>query len=58
MIISKKCIDLVYNPLYIVSEITDGNQRNFVRSRTLIEVARTEGLACIDVANTAGIIGI
>ncbi|MCP4763384.1 MAG: hypothetical protein GY870_16550 [archaeon] len=45
-------IDLVYNPLYIVQEVTDGQQRNYVRSRTLIEVARTDGLACIEVLNS------
>lgn len=50
-------IDLVYNPLYIVQEITDGQQRNFIRSRTLIEVARTDGLACIEVKNTKNYIG-
>jgi len=44
-------IDLIFNPLYVVQEVTDGNTRNFVRSRTMIEVARTEGLGVIDIAN-------
>jgi len=44
-------IDLIYNPLYIVKEITDGNTRHFVRARTMIEVARTDGLGVITVQN-------
>ncbi len=40
-------LDLVFMPLYIVTETTDGNARNFVRSRTMIEVPRTEGLGYI-----------
>ncbi len=42
-------IDLVYKPLYIVKEVTDGQQRNFIRSRTSIEVARTDGLGLLNV---------
>lgn len=42
-------IDLVYQPMYIVSEITDGNTRNFVKARTLIEIARTDGLGVINI---------
>jgi len=33
------------------SETTDGNTRNFVRSRTMIEIARTEGLGYIKCEN-------
>lgn len=43
-------IDLVYQPLYIVTEITDGNTRNFIRSRSLIEVVRADGLGVITVS--------
>ena len=50
-------IHFVYNPLYVISEVTDGQQRNFVRSRTLIEVARTDGIACIEVKGTQKILG-
>jgi hypothetical protein len=44
-------IDLVYMPLYIVKEITDGAVRNYVRARTMVEIARTDGLGCIEVRN-------
>lgn len=49
-------IDLIFNPLYIVSETTDGNQRNFVRSRTMIAVPRTDGLGMINVSNLEDIL--
>jgi len=42
-------VDLIYQPLYIVTEVTDGNTRNFVRSRTLIDIPRTDGLGVINV---------
>ena len=42
-------VDLIYQPLYIVTEVTDGNTRNFVRSRTLIDIPRTDGLGVITV---------
>jgi hypothetical protein len=46
----EKCtiVDLVYQPIYIVTEVTDGNTRNFVRARTLIEIPRTDGLGVIN----------
>ena len=44
-------IDLIYQPLYIVKEITDGATRNYVRARTMIEIARTDGMGCIEVLN-------
>lgn len=44
-------LDLIYMPLYVVSETTDGNARNYVRARTMIEVARTEGLGYISCTN-------
>jgi len=40
-------LDLIFMPLYIVTETTDGNARNFVRSRTMIDISRTEGLGYI-----------
>jgi len=43
-------IDLIYQPIYIVTEVTDGNTRNFVKARTLIEIARTDGLGVINIA--------
>ena len=49
--------DLVYQPLYITSEITNSLQKNYVRSRTLIHVCRTDGIACLEVKGTAGILG-
>lgn len=50
-------IDLVYNPLYITSEITNGMQKNYCRTRTLVNVNRTDGLAVIKVSGTENIIG-
>lgn len=50
-------IDIVYNPLYIINEVTHGQTKSYVRSRTLIEVARTDGIACINVTGTENIIG-
>lgn len=44
-------IDLIYQPLYIVKEITDGATRNYVRARTMIEIARTDGMGCIEIEN-------
>lgn len=44
-------LDLVYMPLYTVAEVTDGNTRNYIRSRTMIEVVRTEGLGYIKCEN-------
>ncbi len=49
-------LDLIFMPLYIVSETTDGNNRNFVRSRTLIEVPRTDGLGYIKCENLENIL--
>ena len=43
-------IDLIYQPIYIVTEVTDGNTRNFVKARTLIEIARADGLGVINIA--------
>ena len=43
-------VDLVYQPIYIVTEVTDGNTRNFVRARTMIEIPRTDGLGVINVS--------
>lgn len=42
-------VDLIYQPIYIVTEVTDGNTRNFVKARTLIEIARADGLGVINV---------
>ena len=43
-------VDLIYQPIYIITETTDGNTRNFVRARTLIEIPRTDGLGVINVS--------
>lgn len=50
-------VDLVYQPLYVVKEITDGLTRHFVRSRTMIEVTRTDGLGVIVLKNYQDFIG-
>lgn len=49
--------DLVYQPLYISAEVTNGLQKNYVRSRTLVHVCRTDGIACIEVTGTQGLLG-
>ncbi|MFW6246930.1 MAG: hypothetical protein ACOC22_02010 [bacterium] len=50
-------IDLIYQPLYIVREITDGQTRHYVRSRTMVEIARTDGLAALEVENIDKYVG-
>lgn len=50
-------IDLIFQPLYIVKEITNGNTRHFVRSRTMIEVVRTDGMGFIEVKNLEKYVG-
>lgn len=50
-------VDLIYQPLYVVKEITDGNTRNFIRSRTMIEIVRTDGLACLEVQHIDNFMG-
>lgn len=42
-------VDLIYQPIYIVSEVTDGNTRNFVRARTMIDIPRSDGIGVINV---------
>jgi len=42
-------VDFVFQPMYVIKEITDGNTRQFVRSRTSIEILRTNGMGCIKV---------
>lgn len=56
--LEKTCItDLIYQPLYIESEMTDGLRRTFVRSRTSIEMVRNEGCALLKVNNIDKFIG-
>jgi len=44
-------IDIVYNPMYIIKEITDGATIQFVRSRTMLELCRADGLGVIELQN-------
>jgi hypothetical protein len=44
-------LDLIFKPLYVVKEVTDGNSRTFVRARTMIKISRTDGLGSIKVEN-------
>jgi len=44
-------VDLIYQPLYIIKETTNGQSRNFVKSRTMVEIVRADGLACLQVDN-------
>jgi len=50
-------VDLVYQPLYIVKEITDGNTRHFVRSRTMVDIVRSDGLGLLQVDNIDNYVG-
>lgn len=49
-------VDLIYQPLYIIKETTNGQSRNFVKSRTMAEVVRADGIGCIQVDNIANYI--
>ncbi len=42
-------LDLIFKPLYVVKEVTDGNSRTFVRARTMVKISRTDGLGYIKV---------
>jgi len=44
-------IDLVYQPLYIVEEVTNSVKRSFVKSRTAIELARPEAVGVVKLLN-------
>ncbi len=44
-------LDLIFKPLYVVKEVTDGNSRTFVRARTMVKIVRTDGLGYIRLLN-------
>jgi len=44
-------VDLLYNPLYVVSEITNSVKRDFVKSRTALELARPEAVGVVNILN-------
>jgi hypothetical protein len=44
-------LDLIFKPLYVVKEVTDGNSRTYVRARTMVKISRTDGLGYIKVEN-------
>lgn len=50
-------VDFVFQPLYIIKEVTDGNTRHFVRTRTKVQILRTDGLALITVENINSLLG-
>ena len=50
-------LDLIYKPLYVVKEITDGNSRTFVRARTMVKIVRTDGLGYIKITNLTPYLG-
>ncbi len=50
-------LDLIFKPLYVVKEVTDGNSRTFVRARTMIKISRTDGLGYIKVENLDPFLG-
>ena len=45
-------VDLIHKPFYVVEETTDGQTRRFIRSRTMIDILRAEGLACLTIDGT------
>ena len=50
-------LDLIFKPLYVVKEVTDGNSRTFVRARTMVKISRTDGLGYIKVDNLDPFLG-
>jgi len=44
-------IDLIFNPMYIISEITDGAKIQYVRTRSMLEMARTSAVGVIEMQN-------
>lgn len=50
-------VDIIFRPLYAIQEVTDGNTRHFIRSRTMIEISRTDGLGYIEVKNMENFLG-
>ena len=56
--LQKACvIDLVYKPLYVINEVTDGQKRTYVKSRTAIEIGRTDGMGVLTVDNLSTYVG-
>jgi hypothetical protein len=50
-------LDIVYKPLYIIDEITNSLKYTFVKSRTAIEVCRTDAMGYIELDNIEQLIG-
>lgn len=50
-------LDLIFKPLYVVKEVTDGNSRTFVRARTMVKIVRTDGLGYIKLTNIDNYLG-
>jgi hypothetical protein len=50
-------VDFIYQPFYVIDEVTDGINKRFARSRTLIDIFRTDGLGYLEVANMEKYVG-
>ena len=50
-------VDFVFQPLYVIKELTDGNTRQYVRSRTSIEIIRTDGMGVLTVTGLDKFLG-
>jgi hypothetical protein len=44
-------VNLVYKPIYLKTEVDNGRTINYVRSRTLLDVLRPDGVGCIELQN-------
>ena len=50
-------IDFIYNPIYIIEEITNSMKCTFVKSRTAIELCAPHAVGCINVTGMNNILG-
>lgn len=50
-------VDFIFQPMYTVKETTNGNTKQFIRSRTLIDVSRTDGMGFLTINNLEKYLG-
>jgi hypothetical protein len=50
-------LDIVYKPMYIIDEVTNSLKYTFVKSRTTIEVCRTDALGYVEVDGIDQLVG-
>ena len=44
-------VNLVYKPLYLKNEVDNGRTITYVRSRTLLDIVRPDGVGCVELQN-------